>query len=306
MCVININNIKFKYDFMKLLNSLPPYNLFGLENIRYEEAKIVVLPVPYDSTSSYKVGSRDGPHEIINASRNIEPYNEELDTDIKDIGIYTLEELAPDFNSPKGMINRIEKEVDLLLSDSKIPLLLGGEHTISVGAVNSFAKLNKDFTYLHFDAHSDSRDEYSGTKYSHACVIARVNESVDYYSVGIRSIEEEGMKNDKNILFMKDMHKIDIDQISDTIIKNTKSKIYLSFDFDVLDPSQMPSTGTPEPDGLSFYEAKEILKKVLKYKQVIGMDFVELSPIPNLIYPNYLAAKLIYFIINFIYQQKQQ
>ncbi|MCL4383570.1 MAG: agmatinase [Candidatus Micrarchaeaceae archaeon] len=290
---------------MKILNSLPPYDLFGLENGKYEEAKIVVLPVPYDSTSSYKAGSREGPHEIINASRNIELYNDELNFDISNIGIYTLDELAPDFNSPKGMVNRIEKEVDLILSDSKIPLMIGGEHTISIGAVNSFAKIDKDFTYLHFDAHSDSRDEYSGTKYSHACVIARVNELVDTYSIGIRSIEEQGMKNSKNILFMKDIHNMTTEQISDSIIKNSKERIYLSIDFDVLDPSQMPSTGTPEPDGFSFYELKEILKKVLTKKQVIGMDFVELNPIPGIIYPNFLAAKLIYFAIGFSFNKKE-
>ncbi len=290
---------------MKILNSLPPYDLFGLENGKYEEAKIVVLPVPYDSTCSYKAGSREGPHEIINASRNIELYNDELNFDISNIGIYTLDELAPDFNSPKGMVNRIEKEVDLILSDSKIPLMIGGEHTISIGAVNSFAKIDKDFTYLHFDAHSDSRDEYSGTKYSHACVIARVNELVDTYSIGIRSIEEQGMKNSKNILFMKDIHNMTTEQISDSIIKNSKERIYLSIDFDVLDPSQMPSTGTPEPDGFSFYELKEILKKVLTKKQVIGMDFVELNPIPGIIYPNFLAAKLIYFAIGFSFNKKE-
>lgn len=289
---------------MKILNSLPPYNLFGLDNVKYGEAKIIVLPVPYDSTSSYKAGSKEGPHEIINASRNIELYNEELNLDISSMEIYTLDELAPDFNSPKGMVNRIEKEVDLILSDSKIPLMIGGEHTISIGAVNSFAKIDKNFTYLHFDAHSDSRDEYSGTKYSHACVIARVNELVDYYSIGIRSIEEQGMKNSKNILFMKDMHNMTTEQISNSIIKNSKKRIYLSIDFDVLDPSQMPGTGTPEPDGLSFYELKEILKKVLAKKQVIGMDFVELNPIPGIIYPNFLAAKLIYFAIGFSFNKK--
>ncbi len=291
---------------MKLLNSLPPYNLFGLENIKYEEAKIIVLPIPYDSTSSYKAGSRDGPHEIISASRNMELYNEEVDKNINDIGIYTLEELAPDFNSPKGMINRIEKEIDLILSDLKIPLLLGGEHTISIGAITAFAKLDKNFTYLHFDAHSDSRNEYSGTKYSHACVIARVSKLVDYYSVGVRSINEESMKDSKNILFMKDIYEMDVNQISEIIIKNTKNKIYLSIDFDVLDPSQMPSTGTPEPEGFTFHKIKEILKKVLLQKQVIGMDFTELSPIPNLIYPNYLASKLIYFVINFSLGKKNK
>lgn len=289
---------------MKILNSLPPYTMFGLTPL-YEESKIVILPVPYDSTTSYKAGARDGPHEIISASRAVEPYNEELDIDINDIAVYTTDELAPDVNSPKAMLNRVEREVDIILQDKKIPLVLGGDHSISIGAVASFAKIEKNFTYLHFDAHSDSRDEYSGSKYSHACVVARVGELANsHYSVGVRSIEKEGMKFFKSILFRKDMHDMNLQEISDMILKNTNSKIYLSIDFDVLDPSQMPSTGTPEPDGLNFYELKEILKRVLPKREVIGMDFVELSPIPGLIYPNFLAAKLIYFAVGYAFNKK--
>lgn len=289
---------------MKILNSLTPYTLFGLTP-QYEESKIVVLPVPYDSTTSYKAGARDGPHEIISASRTVEPYNEELDIDINDILVYTTDELAPDVNSPKAMSNRVEREVDVILQDKKIPIVLGGDHSISIGAVASVAKIEKNFTYLHFDAHSDSRDEYSGSKYSHACVVARVGELTNsHYSVGVRSIEKEGMKFFKTTLFRKDMHSMNLQEISDLILKNTNSKIYLSIDFDVLDPSQMPSTGTPEPDGLTFYELKEILKRVLSKREVIGMDFVELSPIPGLVYPNFLAAKLIYFAIGYAFNKR--
>ena len=288
--------------FMKILNSMPPYTLFGLAP-KYEEAKIIVLPIPYDSATSYKTGTRDGPHEIIIASRNIEMYNEELDKDITDIPIYTAEELAPDINSVKGMIDRIEKEVSLILEDKKIPLVIGGDHSISIGVVDAIAKTENRFTYLHFDAHSDSRDEYSGSKYSHACVIARINELTSHYSVGVRSIDKDSMKFYKAILFRKDMHGLSLREIVDLILKNTKDKIYISIDFDVLDPSQMPSTGTPEPDGLSFYELKEILKTVIEKRQVIGMDFVELNPIPGLIYPNFLAAKLIYFVINYAFNK---
>ncbi len=289
---------------MKILNSLTPYTLFGLTP-QYGESKIVVLPVPYDSTTSYKAGARDGPHEIISASRTVEPYNEELDMDINDILVYTTDELAPDVNSPKAMSNRVEREVDVILQDKKIPIVLGGDHSISIGAVASVAKIEKNFTYLHFDAHSDSRDEYSGSKYSHACVVARVGELTNsHYSVGVRSIEKEGMKFFKTTLFRKDMHSMNLQEISDLILKNTNSKIYLSIDFDVLDPSQMPSTGTPEPDGLTFYELKEILKRVLSKREVIGMDFVELSPIPGLVYPNFLAAKLIYFAIGYAFNKR--
>ena len=190
-------------DSVRVLNSMPDYNLFGLEGQDYKKAKIVVLPVPYDSTSTYKVGSREGPRALIEASRNIELYSEELDRDISGVGIYTLEELAPHFNSPKEMVDRIEGEVSLILDDKKLPLLIGGEHTIAVGAVAAVAKRFKDFSVLHFDAHADSRDELYGTRYCHACVMARIREMCkSCYSVGVRSIDADSAKKYKDILYI--------------------------------------------------------------------------------------------------------
>lgn len=286
---------------MKILNAMAPYNLFGLENQEYASAKIAAIPVPYDSTVSYQSGTRNGPGAIIDASRNLELYNEELGKDISKMGIFTTDELAPDYSSPESMVKRIEKEVGLVCNDSKIPLLLGGEHTISLGAIRALAKVHDDFSVLHFDAHSDSRDEFMGTKYSHVCVMARAREVCkSCYSVGVRSVDEESAKRYKDILYMKDMHDKSAKQISDLIAKNTKKKVYLSIDLDVLDPAEMPSVGTPEPDGMHFHELKEILKTVLKDKQVIGMDFVELAPIPGLLAPNYLAAKLVYMTLGYV------
>lgn len=287
---------------MKVLNSTAPYTLFGLEEQSYETAKVVVLPVPYDSTSTYKVGSREGPRAIIEASRNIEHYSEELDEVISDkVGIFTLEELAPDFNSPEGTVNRIAKEVGLILDDSKIPLLLGGEHTIAVGAVKAVAKKYKDFSVLHFDAHADSRDELFSTKYCHACVMARIREMCkSCYSVGVRSIDKDSAgRYEKSILYMKDMKQMDTKEIVSTILKNTKENLYVTIDLDVLDSSEMPSTGTPEPGGMRYDQLKEILKGVLAKRKLIGMDFNELNPIPGIAAPNFLAAKLIYNTIGY-------
>jgi agmatinase len=283
---------------------MPPYTLFGIEGSSYEDAKVAVLPVPYDSTSSYKVGSREGPRAIIEASRNLEPYSEELGEAISDrIGIFTLEELAPDFNGPEGMVNRIAKEVGLILEDRKLPLLLGGEHTIAVGAVRAIAKSYDDFSVLHFDAHADSRDELNNTKYSHACVMARIREMCkSCYSVGIRSTDKESAKRYKNdTLYRKDMHKMGMKEIVDDILKHTKKKVYLTVDLDVIDPSEMPSTGTPEPDGLSFHEMAGILKGVLAKRDLIGADFTELSPAAGLVAPNFLAAKLIYLALGYAF-----
>lgn len=286
---------------MKLLNALPPYNMFGLEEQDYKKARIVVIPVPYDSTSTYKAGSRDGPHAIIEASRTVEFYSEETGSDISGIGIFTTDEMAPDYSSPENMVKRIESEVRVVLSDKKIPVLMGGEHTISVGSISALSKITKRFSVLQFDAHSDSRDSYQGTKYCHACVIARARElCAGTYSVGIRSMEE-GVDKRKDVLLMRDMHKMTNEQIAKKIIDNTEDAVYLTIDFDVLDPTEMPSTGTPEPDGMRFHDLKEVLKIVLNKKRVIGLDFVELNPIPGLIAPNYLAAKLVYLTLGFAF-----
>jgi agmatinase len=278
---------------------MPEYNLFGIDDQDYKKAKVVVIPIPYDSTSTYKVGSREGPRAIIEASRSLEPYNEEIDGYVRDIGIYTTEELQPDFDSPKKTVERISREVSILMDDNKIPILLGGEHTIAVGAVKAFSERDDDFSVLHFDAHADSRDELFGTKYCHACVMARIREMCgSCYSVGVRSIDEDSAKKySKSILYMKDMENMSPKEIADAIIKNTKKKIYMTVDFDVIDPSEMPSTGTPEPGGMKFRDIKEIIRIVMKKKELIGADFNELCPIQQAHAPNVLAAKLIYFTL---------
>ncbi len=291
---------------MHVLNQTPPYNLFGIEEQDYDTAKVAVLPVPYDSTVSYRSGTRDGPRAIIEASRGMELYSEELDRDVSKIGIFTLEELAPDFSSPEGMVNRIKKEVDVLLRDSKFPILIGGEHTISLGAIKSIAENEKDFSVLHFDAHSDSRDEFMGAKVCHATVMARAREIVNKcFSVGVRSTDEKSAKDyEKDILFMKDMRGLGVNELAEIISKNTGKNIYLTVDLDVLDPSEMPSVGTPEPDGMRFRELAEVIGKLAKEKRFVGMDFTELSPIPGMIAPNYLVAKLIYLAIGSIFPIK--
>ena len=288
---------------MHVLNQTPPYNLFGFEEQDYNAARIAVLPVPYDSTVSYRSGARNGPRAIIEASRGMELYSEELGIDVSKVGIYTLEELAPDFSSPESMVNRIKKEVDVILQDSKFPVLIGGEHTISLGAIKSIAGREKEFSVLQFDAHSDSRDEFMGAKVCHATVMARAREiAKGCFSVGVRSVDERSAgEHEKEILFMKDMGGMSAKEIAEAISKNTESSIYLTVDLDVLDPSEMPSVGTPEPDGMRFRELVDVVKELAKTKRFVGMDFTELSPIPGLIAPDYLAAKLIYLAIGSIF-----
>ncbi len=286
---------------MNTLNQTAAYNLFGIEDANYDSSKIIVLPIPYDNTTSYKTGTREGPHAMIDASRYIELYNEELNAEVDQIGIYTLEEMMPNVSSPEIMSKEIHKEVSIILDDSKIPLLLGGDHSISIGAISAVSESRKDFSVLHFDAHADSRDRFMGSKYSHASMMARAREMCDScYSVGVRSINKESMeKYSDEILFRKDMHKKSEKEIVEVISDNIKKNLYLTIDFDVLDPCEMPSVGTPEPDGLKFHKLLSIIKEVVSGRNIIGLDFTELNPIPGMVAPNYLAAKLIYLTLGY-------
>jgi agmatinase len=284
---------------MQILNSAAPYNLFGLESQSYEKAKFVVLPVPYDSTVSYGSGSREGPDAIIKASRHIELYDEELGFSPADAGIFTLEPLEPDVSGPEATVKRIAKEVSIMVDDGKVPLLLGGEHTIAIGAVKAIANSGIDFSVLHLDAHSDSRDEFMGSRYSHACVMARIKEMhKSAYSAGVRSIDEQGhSKYSKDILYMKDMRGMSDVEIAKAISARMNKNVYITIDLDVLDPSEMPSVGTPEPGGMKYTSLMNVLSGILKGRRLVGADISELSPIPGMRAPDYLAAKLAYGLV---------
>ncbi len=281
---------------MQPLNSLPKYTLFGAEEQDYKKAKVVVLPIPYDSTVTYKSGTRDGPRAIIEASRNMEAYSYELDADISKIGIYTMDELQPDLSSPENMVKRVQKEVSLIIDAGKIPLLLGGEHTITIGALKAFSERNKDFSLVLFDAHADLYDEFMSSRYTHASVTARASEFVKKIaSVGIRSIHKKpGDVKNVDIFFMRELRTKGVKRVAAEVARATGRDIYLSIDLDVLDPSEMPSVGTPEPGGLSFDELCEFISELSKSKRLIGFDIVELCPIPHIHAPDYLAAKLAY------------
>jgi agmatinase len=293
---------------MKLLHQLPPYNLFGIEDQDFDSAKVVAIPVPYDSTTSYKSGSRDGPHAIIEASRNIELYDEEYKREITDIGIYTTDEMQPSVNSPEETINWLEKECSLVIEAGKIPVIIGGEHSLAIANIRAIAKHSNDFSVIHFDAHSDYRDEYMGSRYSHACIMARAKEACkSCYSVGVRSIDAESAKKySDDILYMKDMRDLSAKEIASMISKRTKKNIYITIDMDVLDNGEMPSVGTPEPNGIRFAELDAILKNLLMEKRLVGADFCELAPIPGLIAPNFLAAKLIFRALGHAFFQKKR
>lgn len=280
----------------------PPFNFFGIP-ADFDSAKIVILPVPYESTVSYKSGTKDGPHEIIHASRFMETYDLELDSASEDIGIYTLDELEKNVEGPEKMINNVEEAVSEILDKNKFVIMLGGEHSITLGAFRAHFKKFKNLSLLQLDAHADLREEFEGSKYNHACVMRRCGEiTKNIVQVGIRSCsneESEYMQKEK----IKIIHKAPAFDIK-TIISQLNENVYLTIDVDCFDPAIMPSTGTPEPGGLQYYQVLELIKAVAKKRKIVGMDVVELSPIPGIAAPNFMVAKLIQKCMGYIFQQK--
>ncbi len=276
-----------------------PFNFLGLDKQDWASAKVAIFPVPYNSTTYWKSGTKDGPRAIIEASRHLELWDEELKKDISNIGIFTLGELQVSKNSPKETIDLIEKVISQVLKSKKFPLMLGGEHSISLGAVTACSKRFKNLSVLQLDAHTDSRDEFEGTKYHHATHMRRVVEELKLPAthVGIRSTSEEEVqffkKSKRNKVFYAPAVPID------EIIQHLSSNIYLTIDLDVLDPSIMPAVGTPEPGGLGWYQTLELLKAVAQNRHIVGADIVELDPIPGISAPDFLAAKLVYKLIGY-------
>jgi agmatinase len=276
-----------------------PYNFGGLPKkySSYRHSNIVILPVPYDKTSSWIKGSAKGPRAIINASRNMELYNIETDSEVYKVGIHTAKEIAS--SNSRNMIDKVHTKVNGLLNDEKFVVVLGGEHTVSLGSINAHAGLFKNLSILHLDAHTDMRESYEGNKYSHACVMTRSKEITDnIVSVGIRSMDSSELKNinNRNIFYASDIR--NSKDWMKNALKKLSENVYLTIDLDIFDPSIMPSTGTPEPGGLDWYEVIDFLERVARNKNIAGFDVVELCPSKN-VAPDFLAAKLIYTLLSF-------
>lgn len=268
--------------------------------LQYERAKIVLLPVPYDKTASYKKGARNGPKAILKASDYLEWYDLETKKETYKNGIYT----APDViaSSPEDLVKKVYVSTKKYLDENKFVITLGGEHSVSIGAINAHFEKFENISILHLDAHSDRRDIYKNSKYSHACVMARANELTNKISsVGIRAVAQEELPiiGKNAVFYAEEIQKSTI--WIEKVIKNLNSQVYVTIDLDVFDPSIMPATGTPEPGGLDWYQVTSLLRKVAQNKEIIGFDVVELSPIPSLHYPDFLTAKLIYQLLSYIF-----
>ena len=285
-----------------------PKNFGELEDefSNYETSKVIILPIPYEKTTTYVKGAAKGPEAILDASRNMELYDEELDKEISRVGICTLNELKIE-EKPELMVNIVYENVKKLISDSKFPIVIGGEHSVTPGCVKACAASYDDFSVLQLDAHTDLREEYDGTKFSHACTMKRILDiSKNIVQVGIRSLcDEEATfikKNNLKIFWAKDIFNDD-KWINDAILKLSKN-VYITLDLDVFDPSIMPSVGTPEPGGLGYYQVLRFLRKVFEERNVVGFDVVELSPNENDVSSDFTATKVIYKMIGYKFNKK--
>jgi agmatinase len=281
----------------------PPQNFAGLvpSYSDLQTAKVVILPVPYDSTTEWHSGTREGPQAIIEASQYLELYDIELDRDIYNVGIHTLPKVQPLLNSPEKMIDRVYHIASELTKQAKFLVMLGGEHSLSLGMVQALRENFHDLCVLQLDAHADLRDEYLGTKYSHACVMRRIFELCPIVQVGVRSLSRE----EQQFLAQNNLHPFYISTPSsvltstESIIASLSDNVYVSIDLDVFDPSVMPAVGTPEPGGMQWHEVVNLLRVVTLHKNVVGFDLVELCPKEGTASCAFLAAKLAYKLIGY-------
>lgn len=262
----------------------------------YKTAKFAIIPVPYEKTTSYGKGTLKGPSAILKASEHIENYDIELDREPFRVGI--------NVTKPITLPDKISGAVSKVLDDKKIPVLLGGEHSITPAAVSACRKKYKNLSVLQLDAHADLRSSYHGSKYSHACVMRRVLEICPAVQVGIRSMDISEAEFAKSSGQLDKIHFAEKLELVENIGVQLSKDVYITLDIDVLDPGIMPATGTPEPGGLDYYEVLDILRGVAAQKNIVGFDLVELSPIRGLNHPDFTAAKLIYKLMGYIANRK--
>jgi N1-aminopropylagmatine ureohydrolase len=280
-------------------------NFLGIpeEEHTLEKSRVVVLPVPYERTVSYGVGTKNGPAAILEASHYVELYDDELDEETYRMGIHTLPSWLPENMEPASCVKELEEVVAGILEKSKFVLTLGGEHSISRGPIAAHHARYPGVSILHFDAHGDLRDEYEGQKFSHACAARRwVELDLPTVQVGIRSISREEVefvrqKGNIRVVSNREMHRSD-DWI-DGAFGLLNDEVYVTFDVDFFDGSLVPGTGTPEPGGGSYDQALNILRRLTTSKKIVGADVVEHSPIPGNRAPDFMIAKLCYKLLGY-------
>lgn len=275
--------------------------LFGDFEQQYREyanAKFAILPVPYDATSTWVKGADKGPEAFLDASFTLENYDVETSTEAYKHGIATLPFVTED-RTPELLCDKVQQEVTTLLNDGKFPVTIGGNHTVSIGAIRAMAQKYNNLTVLQLDAHSDLRPSYEGSELNHACVMNRAAEVAKITQVGIRSqCVEELPFFEKDRLFYAH-HIFDNNNWQAKAIDTLTENVYVTIDLDVFDPSVLPSTGTPEPGGLTYYQVLHFLRSVFANRNVVGFDIVELCPNPIDKASDYLAARLAYQLMTY-------
>jgi len=267
----------------------------------FSNARVVILPVPLDRTTSYVAGTRNGPHEILVASSHLELWDEETETDVHSIGIFTLPEMEFPFGSMDEVIEEIRRVASEIISRDKFLVALGGEHAITGPLVAAVAEQYPGLSVLQIDAHADLRDTFMGTPHNHACAMRRVVEHAPVTQVGIRSLspEEAAAVPSLPTTIFYDFNMREDAAWMDRVVDSLGEHVYITIDVDGFDPAIMPATGTPEPGGLTWYEALGLLRRVIAKRHVVGCDIVELSPMAGNVAPNFLCAKLLYKILSY-------
>ncbi len=263
------------------------------EFLQLESAAYVLLSVPYDGTSTFVKGADKGPQAILNASDSLELYDIQYDIDVSKAGVYT-DHYDYDLSTPEAMVKSVYGRVSHFLDMGKRVAMVGGEHSVSVGAIRAMSERFPDLTVLQIDAHADLRDEYHGSPYNHACVMRRAQECARVVQVGIRSVCEEEQCNIvlENIFYAHNI--VGRTGWEDEVLERLTGNVYISFDLDGLDPSILPATGTPLPGGLQWYPTLNLLEKVFRARRVVGFDVVELCPQEGNVVSDVLAASLVY------------
>lgn len=275
----------------------------------YEASRVVILPIPYEVTTSYRKGCENGPDALLEASQQLENYDDELEREIaSDAGIYTYSPIADTRNaqliSSEKMLQVTRETVSKLIQDDKFVIALGGEHSITSGIVEAYRQRSTEpFTVIQIDAHGDLRHEYEGSIYSHACVMRRiVDMGLPTLPIGIRSVckEEADLIKEKSIpvMWAREIAK-DPGWIERAIASIPTQRVFITIDVDGIDPTLMPGVGTPEPGGLNWYAITTFLRRVFETYEVIGCDVMELAPVVDSVVSEFTAAKLVYKLIGY-------
>jgi agmatinase len=269
----------------------------------YSGSEIIIVPVPYDETSTWMKGADKGPDAILEASVNLEFYDVETSSEAHLKGIFTMNPILQK-ETPEKLVEDVYYRILSLLADKKFPVVIGGNHTVSIGSIQACTEFYNDITVLQLDAHGDLRQEYEGSALNHACVMARASEFAPIVQVGIRSMSADELPYaESDRIFYAHQLKYD-KRLYGKAMEKLTDNVYITIDLDVFDPSLMPSTGTPEPGGPEYYEVIHFLRDVIRRKNVVGFDIVELCPSATNKAPDFVAAKIIYQLLSYRFALK--